>query len=59
MQLVEHETLLRGEGSPIERSRSTLSLPHDDRLWRARSPGFNHATSPMRSLSAVREFKDI
>lgn len=30
---------------------------NNDRIWRARSPGFNHATSPHRQI--IREMKDI
>lgn len=30
---------------------------NNDRIWRARSPGFNHATSPHRTI--MREMKDI
>lgn len=45
--IVEHEALLKQlvSNSPSY-SDCDLQLPHDDRLWRARSPGFNHATSP-------------
>lgn len=35
----------------------TISSNNNDRIWRARSPGFNHATSPHRTI--MREMKDI
>lgn len=53
---MEHEALFSQAND--DHSNSTLSLPHDDRLWRARSPGFYHATSPHRSLTSVCEINN-
>lgn len=45
-----------GENITIS-SNNNNNNSYNDRIWRARSPGFNHATSPHRTI--MREMKDI